>query len=66
MSPLFRCQNPACGIVENSALSPESWSNYINKKPVLCSECSTGNWHGRFPKNKEMPEGEEDYFKNEK
>lgn len=59
--PLFRCQNPKCQSVENSALSLCSWTAKIK----LCSECcpKQKKWHGKFPKDKEMPLGEEDIFK---
>jgi hypothetical protein len=28
----------------------EYWANYYLNKPVLCSECATGEWHGEFEK----------------
>lgn len=42
--PLFKCSK--CGGIENTALG-DFWST--PEKP-LCSECSTGIWHGRFEK----------------
>jgi len=56
--PLFKCQK--CGVIENTALSPYSWTS----KEKLCSECDLriGKWHGKFEKSREMPVGEEDYF----
>lgn len=45
--PLFRCDK--CGCVENTALS-NTWINIAKNKDVLCSECSTGKWRGRFQK----------------
>lgn len=45
--PLFHCSK--CGVVENTALGAY-WYERLEGKPVLCSECSTGTWHGRFPK----------------
>jgi hypothetical protein len=46
--PLFNCS--ACGAVENTALG-NYWWNRRQHKPVLCSECDTGTWHGQFPKS---------------
>ena len=43
--PTFLCQR--CGAVENTATS-HYWSNKMDNKPVLCSKCETGVWHGRF------------------
>ena len=48
--PLFNCSR--CGCLENSALTSKSWSNPPDK--MLCSECDTGKWHGKF--KKETPE----------
>ena len=45
--PLFACSK--CHTVENTALG-EYWKNQSEGKPVLCSECVTGTWHGEFPK----------------
>jgi hypothetical protein len=45
--PLFNCSK--CGAVENTALGAYWW-NRRKGKPVLCSECDTGKWHGMFPK----------------
>jgi hypothetical protein len=45
--PLFHCSQ--CGCIENTALGAY-WYNKAKGKPVLCSECDTGKWHGRFPK----------------
>lgn len=45
--PLFACSQ--CHAVENTALG-EYWHSKAKGKPVLCSECSTGKWHGEFPK----------------
>lgn len=45
--PLFRCDK--CGCVENTACG-HYWSEKYEEKPVLCSECSDGVWHGKFPK----------------
>lgn len=44
---LFRCT--VCGCKENSALGDFHGAN-MDKRPVRCSECATGTWHGRFPK----------------
>jgi hypothetical protein len=62
--PLFKCTK--CGTVENTALSACSWVYSCEGKPVLCSECCSGKWHGMFKKSKKMPKGEEDYFKKNK
>lgn len=43
--PLFNCSK--CGVVENTALGAY-WYNSCKGKPVLCSECATGKWHGEF------------------
>ena len=48
--PLFICDK--CKCVENTALSPTFWTNRIDKKPLLCSECETGKWHEKFEKKK--------------
>lgn len=45
--PLFNCSR--CGVIENTALGAY-WYERMKGEPVLCSECSTGTWHGRFPK----------------
>jgi len=44
--PLFKCSR--CGSLENSALTMGSWSNPPDK--MLCSFCTTGKWHGMFPR----------------
>lgn len=46
---LFECTR--CHAVENTALAAGGyWLNRCDGKPVLCSECVTGTWHGQFPK----------------
>jgi len=45
--PLFECSR--CRAVENTALGAY-WVNNRDGKPVLCSECDTGTWHGEFEK----------------
>ncbi len=45
--PLFACAR--CNTVENTALG-WYWTPALRGKEVLCSECKTGTWHGRFPK----------------
>lgn len=45
--PLFNCSR--CGVVENTALG-DYWYARAKGNPVLCSECSTGEWHGKFEK----------------
>jgi len=42
--PLYRCIK--CGCVENTATG-DYWTKI---DAPFCSECSTGEWHGRFPK----------------
>ena len=42
--PLFKCNQ--CGAVENTALGAY-W--HLWEDPV-CSECDTGQWHGKFEK----------------
>ena len=49
--PLFKCFE--CGCVENTALG--EYYDMLGKP--LCSECSTGAWHGRFPKRTPMEAG---------
>lgn len=52
--PLFNCEK--CGAVENTALGAY-WGRKHQKQPELCSECHTGKWHGKFPKEfDEVPE----------
>ena len=46
--PLFACQK--CQTIENTALG-----HYWAEKEKLCSECATGKWHGKFPKEKYDP-----------
>ena len=38
-----------CGTIDNTALSGY-WGNLMNKEQKMCSECNTGKWRGRFPK----------------
>lgn len=53
--PLFNCSK--CGVIENTALGAY-WNERRKGLPVLCSECVTGTWHGRFGKSfGEIPEG---------
>lgn len=47
--PLFACSK--CNTVENTSLG-EYWYPVAKGLAVLCSECSTGKWHGRFPKER--------------
>ena len=44
---IYICEK--CGCLENTALGTY-WENLYNKEPVMCSECSTGNWHNKFKK----------------
>jgi len=46
--PLFECSQ--CHAVENTACTSESWWHRANSKPMRCSECADGKWHGMFPK----------------
>jgi hypothetical protein len=43
--PLFNCSD--CGVVENTALGA-FWWNRRKGIPVQCSQCATGEWHGKF------------------
>ena len=36
-----------CGAVENTATS-NYWVNKCDGKPIICSYCETGRWHGKF------------------
>lgn len=46
---LFACSK--CNAVENTACSPVGYHQHkMEGKPVLCSECADGVWHGLFPK----------------
>ncbi len=56
---LFQCSK--CGVQENTALSgggylarllePETLTTMgLDSEGRYCSECFTGEWHGRFPK----------------
>lgn len=45
--PLFKCS--ICGSMENTALG-HYWMPKSEGNPVMCSECETGTWHGRFEK----------------
>jgi hypothetical protein len=46
---LFMCEK--CFSIENTAVSDYYEDKYHKPPlPVLCSECKTGKWHGRFPK----------------
>jgi len=51
--PLFTCSG--CGAVENTALG-DYWNARREGRPVRCSECATGAWHGRFPKRPGNPD----------
>jgi len=41
--PLFECEK--CNCVENTAFG-KYWARDVKE----CSECATGNWHGKFEK----------------
>lgn len=45
--PLFKCDR--CHAIENTAMCNHAVNRYEGR-PVICSECETGTWHGRFPK----------------
>lgn len=46
--PLYVCSR--CHAIENTALG-NYWDTKINTgDEPLCSECETGEWHGKFPK----------------
>lgn len=46
---LYACRQ--CNCIENTACG-DYYRRTLgkNKKPPLCSECSSGEWHGIFPK----------------
>ena len=44
---LYQCAK--CGCCENTALG-YYWQALVRKEPKVCSECHTGTWHGKFPK----------------
>lgn len=46
--PLFECSG--CHAVENTATTSKSWWERSNGRPMFCSECADGKWHGLFPK----------------
>ena len=50
--PLYVCSK--CKAVENTALG-HFWASNMRKRykdggPPLCSECHSGKWHDKFPK----------------
>lgn len=51
--PLFICTK--CNAIENTALG-QYWPTVGKDSPALCSECLTGKWHGRFPKEIATPQ----------
>lgn len=56
---LFECGK--CGVIENTAVTSGSWLNQSKGKPMLCSECTDGKWHGLFPRQMFVGSG---YVKN--
>ena len=48
--PLFKCSK--CGCIENTALG-----KYWGTDKPICSECSTGKWHGEFKKQDAVDTG---------
>ncbi len=44
---IFKCVK--CGCAENTALC-NYWARKYSNKPLICSECETGKWHGCFEK----------------
>lgn len=47
--PLFPCRQ--CECIENTACAGSYWYNRHHGLPLLCSECNSGTWHGKFPKS---------------
>lgn len=52
--PLYVCDK--CHGIDNTALHGNYWTRLVDYKKkgsglILCSECHTGVWHGRFPKS---------------
>lgn len=58
--PLFACT--VCDAIENTAIS-DYWTQQLEAHETgkafepKCSECSTGTWHGEFPKRFAKAEG---------
>ena len=48
--PLFVCEK--CKNIENTALSRYWSKKYCTNNTALCSECDSGEWHGKFQKEK--------------
>lgn len=55
--PLFACEK--CQAIDNVVCTIGYHSNFEAGKPVLCSECAEGQWHGMFRK---MRVSETDYL----
>ncbi len=55
--PLFVCSQ--CGCVDNTALAKGYWGAVDAQGNVFrdkrCTECKTGVWHNKFPKEKYDP-----------
>lgn len=53
---LFVCANRDCLTVDNTALAPTYWRRELDdggaKEPPLCTACSEGKWHGKFPQRR--------------
>lgn len=64
--PLFECNN--CGAIDNTAISGywEQQLDFMRAHPEdrglvdfrpICSECFTGTWHDKFPKDNAKEKG---------
>lgn len=71
--PLFICRQCLC--VDNTALAKGFWGKINEEGQVVrdkrCTECQTGTWHNKFPKelydpikHQVMQESEEWYAEN--
>ena len=48
--PIFECSAENCKAMENTALCDYWYRKVRLKEAPICSECSTGTWHGKFEK----------------
>lgn len=59
--PLFVCSR--CNGIDNTALGGNYWGRLAARPPVeevLCTECHTGLWHGKFIKRIFDPDQEDE------
>lgn len=55
-----------CEVIENTALGDYWYRKYKEHKEGICSECSTGKWHGQFEKKHWTDYGMEKLIEYEK